>query len=127
MKTILFIWFIFFSTFTLAADKKISCEVTKAGESAPWRYDEFIFNTDDFKKDNPMATHTVTLSYEENSQPSKPANYTVTPTHIIFEEVFFSLSNLYHAISRKTLHRTVDVAGVSKCTISDFEEEENIF
>ena len=48
---------IFFSLNSFSEDKKISCEFFQDGETESWRWDVFIFNTDDFKKDIPVATH----------------------------------------------------------------------
>ena len=118
--------FILFPVFSLAESKKISCEITQGGESTPWRYDEFIFNTDDFKKDSPKATHIVVMS-SSGSRTTNSINFSVNPTHIVFEEVFYTTSNAYHSISRETLERTIRFSGISKCSISDVEVSENIF
>ena len=119
--------FILLPSILIAETKKISCELTKKDESAPWRYDEWIFSTDDFEKDTPKATHKLTLASDEVIRPDKSVNYSVTPTHIIFEEVFITFPNEYHSISRKTLDRTITYPGTSKCSIADVEEQENIF
>ena len=116
--------FILLPSILIAETKKISCEITKKDEFAPWRYDEWIFSTDDFKKDTPKATHKLTLTSDDFIRPNTSVNYKVTPTRIIFKDGIF---NMNHSISRKTLDRTIGLPGKSKCSIADFEEQGNIF
>ena len=104
--------------------KKISCELEN--DPKPLRYDEFIFDTDDFKKDFPKATHKVTFAHSKPGS-EQLINYTVTPTHIIFKEYDSYWGIMEHTINRKNLSRDTLWMGISKCSISDLADDENVF
>ena len=107
------------------AGKKISCALEN--NPNPLRYDEFIFSTDDFKKDFPKAVHIVTFASNSSTGSKQSIDYTVTPTHIIFKAYDSYWGNMYHTINRKNLQRDTDWLGISKCSISDISDDENVF
>ena len=125
MKFLMFILLIL-PGYSFSAGKKISCEL-EMYDPNPFRYDEFIFDTDDFKKDFPKATHKVTFAHSK-PRSEQLIDYTVTPTHIIFKEYDSYWGIMEHTINRKNLSRDTRWMGRNnKCSISDVAKDDNVF